>query len=772
MSRVLVVSHYYDPEPLPKAGELARALASRGHDVRVVTGLPTYPEGRLYDGHRLALRRTTVEQGVRVTRTFEVPYHGSSAIGRSVNYASTVASLPLGWPRGWAPDAVYVWSPPPTTVLPAHLLARAGRGFVRRSGAGSDRRPRIVMDIQDLWPDFGLLAGLLRESPSTQLLRRVERAAYRAADRLVVPTEGYRRAILDKGIPGGKIEVLPNWIPDEDAVPPTPEAVAAARREEGWDDRFVVLFAGNIGNAQGMEVVLDAAAATDDADVLWAFAGDGTDRARLAEEAARRGLGDRVRFLGRRDPSTMPALAGAADALLVHLRPSPLADVVVPTKLNGYLAYGRPILCALGGEGAALLHRADAGVVVAPGDPAALVAGVRELRACPADERSAMGERGRAFARRELIHSSLLGRYEAALGLDDEPMSRGVAPRPAPDRPTARPPHATRGRLLVTGATGSIGPSVVDAARAAGWTVRVLVRGLATFPDDVEVATGDVRDAAAVRDAVAGCDVVVHLAGVAHRKGPDADAAHVAVTRDGARTVFAAAEAAGCARVVFASSIAVYGSDGRFDEGSPRRPSGAYAEAKVAAEDDLRTRTGRDGGPLGTTLRLATCYGPGAAGNVTAMLDALDRRRFVLVGPGDNRKTLLHVTDAAAAILLAADHPLAAGATYDVSDGAPLPLRDIVGTMADELGRPPPIRVPAAPLRLAVATAARGAGAAGRRVPVDASTVDTLVADIAVPATRIRLELGFTPAFDLRAGITSVLDARRTAAPTTGAGAR
>ena len=213
------------------------------------------------------------------------------------------------------------------------------------------------MDIQDLWPDFGLLAGLLRESRSIRLLRRIERAAYRAADRLVVPTEGYRRAILDKGIP-----------PDEDRGPPQldPRRGCAFRRrrrwwpplgrDEGWDDRFVVLFAGNIGNAQGLEIVLDAAAATDDPDVLWAFAGDGTDRARLADEAARRGLGDRVRFLGRRDPGTMPALAGAADALLVHLRPSPLADVVVPTKLNGYLAYGRPILCALGGEGAALLR--------------------------------------------------------------------------------------------------------------------------------------------------------------------------------------------------------------------------------------------------------------------------------------------------------------------------------------------------------------------------------------------------------------------------------
>ena len=357
----------------------------------MVTGLPTYPAGRLHPGHRFALRRTQVESGVTVTRTFEVPYHGPSPIGRSLNYASTAASLSLGWTRGWAPDAVYVWCPPPTTVLPAHLLARAGRGFLRRPiGPDGGHRPRIVLDIQDLWPDFGLLAGVLRESRSVEVLRAIERAAYLAADHLIVPTEGYRQAILAKGIAPDAVEVLPNWILDSDAVVPDAGEVAAIRQREGWDGRFVVMFAGNLGNAQGLETVVDAAAREQDPGVLWAFVGDGTDAARLAERAAELGISDRVRFLGRRDPATMPALAGAADALLVHLRPSPLADVALPTKLNGYLAYGRPILCALGGEGAALLRRADAGVVVAPGDPAALVAGVDELRALDPAERVAM----------------------------------------------------------------------------------------------------------------------------------------------------------------------------------------------------------------------------------------------------------------------------------------------------------------------------------------------------------------------------------------------
>ena len=755
-SRVLVVSHYYDPEPLPKAGELARALLERGHDVRVVTGLPTYPAGRLYPGHRLGLRQRTVLDGVPVTRTFEVPYHGRSAVGRAVNYASTLVSLPLGRSRGWRPDAVYVWAPPPTTVFAARVLARAGR----RPGRGGPR-PRVVLDVQDLWPDFGLLAGLLQEGRAVKAMRRIEALAYAAADRVVVPTEGYRRAVLSRGTDPAEVEVLPNWIPDDDAVVPDPAEVAAARTAEGWDGRFVVLFAGNLGNAQGLEAVIEAAAGSEP-DVVWAFAGDGTERASLEAQAAAAGLGDRVRFLGRRPPASMPVLAGAADALLVHLRPSPLAEVVVPTKLNGYLAYGRPILCALGGEGADLLARADAGVSVAPGDPVALLDGLADLRARTEQERAELGRRGRAFARAELVRSALIGRYETALGI-------AALPAAASDAPAATAPRSwahlvgdepgARGPILVTGATGSIGPHVVRALLAAGVPVRVLVRDRGAGPGGTEVVVGDLRDADAVRTAVAGCRGVVHLAAVVHQRGAEADAAQHEVTDRAARRLFAAAEAAGCERVVFASSIAVYGGEGELHEGSPLRPATAYAEAKVAAEDDLRGRTAPTGAPLGVVVRLATCYGPGAGGNVTAMLGALRRNRFAVVGPGTNRKTLLHVDDAADALVLALLHPAAAGATFDASDGRPLPLRDVVGVLADALGRPPARHVPAAPVRLAVQSVARTAQLAGRRSPVDPRLVDVLQSDIAVPAERIRRELGFVSRYDLAAGVRSVLQA-------------
>jgi glycosyltransferase involved in cell wall biosynthesis len=188
------------------------------------------------------------------------------------------------------------------------------------------------------------------------------------------------------------------------------------REQYGWGDRFVLLFAGNIGRVQGLESVVAAAGLLEeDESVLFVLLGDGVERSRLQGLADQQGLQGKVQFIDRQPAERMPEFMTAADALLVHLQRSELSDYVIPTKTNAYLAAGRPIVMAMEGAAAELVRDARAGMIVPPADPRALVSAVRFMRAMPGAERAAMGERGRQYLRLNLAREKVLSQYEAIL---------------------------------------------------------------------------------------------------------------------------------------------------------------------------------------------------------------------------------------------------------------------------------------------------------------------------------------------------------------------
>jgi nucleoside-diphosphate-sugar epimerase len=305
---------------------------------------------------------------------------------------------------------------------------------------------------------------------------------------------------------------------------------------------------------------------------------------------------------------------------------------------------------------------------------------------------------------------------------------------------------------LVTGATGAIGPSVV-AALARTHDVRTLSRNppdSTLFCVPVTPFTGDIGDLAAVRRAARGAGAIVHLAALLHVVDPPPAmrGEYERVNVDGTATVLEAAHVEGVSRVVLMSTIAVYGYAARImlDEHAAPRPDTLYAETKLAAERlALAARRG-DGGPLATVLRSAAVYGPRVKGNYQRLVHALARRRFVPIGPGHNRRTLIFESDLAEATALAAVHPAAAGRVYNVSDGKPHPLRDIIEAICLALGRRPPRwHAPVAPLRVAL----RLAAILDRR-PL--RMFDKYLEEVAVDAARIGHELGFTPATSLAEG--------------------
>jgi nucleoside-diphosphate-sugar epimerase len=295
---------------------------------------------------------------------------------------------------------------------------------------------------------------------------------------------------------------------------------------------------------------------------------------------------------------------------------------------------------------------------------------------------------------------------------------------------------------LVTGATGVLGPTLVRALVREGWRVRVLCRhppipGL--LPGEVEVRSGDVTHPEDVATAAEGVSTVFHLAGLLHesRADPALIPLYEEVNVGGTRHV-ARAAAAQRAAVVFFSSIVVYGATrgGPVDESTPVQAVGPYATTKRRGEEALL-----DSGLPVAVLRLAAVYGRRMKGNYRRLADALRKRRFVPVGDGSNRRTLVHEEDAVRAALLAADRVREQTGLFNVTDGTTHSMREILGAMCSALGRPEPsFRIPVPIARIA----ARGLGYG--------DLLAKYLESVEVRGERIQRALGFEPRFGLVAG--------------------
>lgn len=328
-------------------------------------------------------------------------------------------------------------------------------------------------------------------------------------------------------------------------------------------------------------------------------------------------------------------------------------------------------------------------------------------------------------------------------------------------------------RVLVTGATGAIAGPVLTLLASAGADVHALVRRpSAALPPPITTHVGDITDPSAVRAAVDGAHAVVHLAALLHVVDPTPalEAEYTRVNDVATAGLMQAACAAGVGRVVHASTIAVYGATGAgaapLDEDAPCRPATAYARSKLAAEAHVLGATDAAGQPIGVVLRLAAVYGAGIKGNYRRLLDALARRRYLPVGDGGNRRTLVHEVDVARAVVQALTHPRAAGRCYNVTDGHCHEVRAIVAAMCAALGRRAPrLRAPVPVVRGGVALLAALATVAGRRPPVSPASLETLLEDVAIDGGRFMAELGYRPAFGLEAGWRDVVARIRAAGP-------
>lgn len=314
--------------------------------------------------------------------------------------------------------------------------------------------------------------------------------------------------------------------------------------------------------------------------------------------------------------------------------------------------------------------------------------------------------------------------------------------------------------ILVTGATGAVGPYVVNAFLQAGYTVRTFSidppqRGL--WPADVVSIVGDITDESSLKSAMQEVDAVVHMAALLHifNPSPALQGKYDRINVGGTASVVKAAIRARVKRVILFSTIAVYGpTDGRIvTEATPPNPDTFYAQTKVAAERIVLEAKDADDRHTGTVLRLGAVYGPRIKGNYQRLLDSLARGRFVPIGKGSNRRTLIYVKDVARATVLALQHPAAAGRVFNVSDGTFHTLGNIIDVMCQALGRrSPQLSLPIGPMRFAAGLAEDLAHLVGVQSPIMRATIDKYTEDVAVDSQSIQNELGFIPEYDLLAG--------------------
>lgn len=394
---ILLLSLWYKPEPVAKPHDFAVELVRRNYDVTVITGFPNYPSGKIYDGYRARWHQLETIDGVRVLRVPHLVDRSHSAVRRVLSYMSFSVMAVLGGLRHVKRPAV-IWTY--QIGLPGVLLGRL-------------KRVPLIHEVQDLWPDWSRPAGLGLKSILFNLLAAQEKFIYRRARVVTTISPGFKRALQAKGVPEHKLEVIPNWAGEDLVQPADPdEALAIA---EGFQGRFNVVYGGNVGAAQGLTTVVQAAAQVRDLpDVQLIIIGDGVERARLQQDAEQLGLTN-VRFLGGRPPAQMARYLALADVLLIHLLPDPLYAITIPSKTYGYLASGRPILAAANGDVAELIQATNAGLVCPPGSAVALAQTIRTFRAMSADQRAALGRSGRQAFEDNYTRTQLVSRYEAVV---------------------------------------------------------------------------------------------------------------------------------------------------------------------------------------------------------------------------------------------------------------------------------------------------------------------------------------------------------------------
>ena len=397
--KILILSQYFWPENF-RINDIATGLATMGHDVDVLTGMPNYPGGRWFHGYGPVTPHREYYKGIRIMRVPLIPRGKGRGWQLALNYLSFALSGSILGPlrcRGKY-DRILVYEPSPITVgLPAMVL-RAFTGVP------------VLFWVQDLWPESLSATGAVT---SKWILDRVEtlvRFIYSRCDRILVQSEAFKPPIISLGVAPDRLTYFPNSAEDF-YQPVTLEADAV--EWEKMPPGFRIMFAGNIGTAQDFPTILKTAALLKEyTDIHFVVLGDGRMYSWVKSQISELGLSGNFHLLGRYPAETMPRFFSLADAMLVTLKKDPIFELTIPAKVQSYMACARPIIAGLDGEGARVVTESGAGISCRAESPEQLAKAILTIYNAPENMRDKMGQDGRKYFEAHFERKRLLKKLD------------------------------------------------------------------------------------------------------------------------------------------------------------------------------------------------------------------------------------------------------------------------------------------------------------------------------------------------------------------------
>ena len=380
--RILIVTQYFYPENF-KSNDLAFELQKRNHNVTVLTGIPNYPEGKIYENYGFLKKRKEIINGVKVYRSLIIPRGNASGINLFINYYSfaffgSIKAFFLGLKNKY--DAIIVHEPSPITQFyPALLINKIWR-------------TPIYFWVMDLWPETLSIAGGIHNKLVLKYYNSVVKNFYNNSEKILITSKGFKDSIMKKGNFEDKIIYFPNWA--EDIISDGNKEFLIPELPEG----FKIMFAGNLGESQDLENILNAFLELKyNKNIKLIILGDGRKASFINEFIKENNLNDIVYILGKYPLNAMASFFDKADAMLVTLKDDPIFNLTVPAKIQAYMSAGKPILAMINGESADIIKEAKCGHVSSSGNYKSLSLNILKMASSSSDELKLMGNNSRAY---------------------------------------------------------------------------------------------------------------------------------------------------------------------------------------------------------------------------------------------------------------------------------------------------------------------------------------------------------------------------------------